>query len=121
MGGNVWLAAGALGAALAVSAGAFGAHALRARLDERALALWSTASQYLMYGSLVLLAVGLAVRAGLPSAARAGWPLLVGTVVFSGTVGALALGGPRWLGAVTPVGGTLMIAGLLLFAWAAIR
>jgi uncharacterized membrane protein YgdD (TMEM256/DUF423 family) len=119
--GSGWLATGALGAALAVAAGAFGAHALRARLDPRALELWATAAQYLMYGSLALLAVGLATRSGLVGAGRAGWALLAGTLLFSGTVGALALGGPRWLGAVTPLGGTLMIAGFALLAWSAIR
>ena len=101
--------------------GAFGAHALRARLDARSLELWGTAAQYLMYGALAVLAVGLAVRGGLTAASRAGWALGAGTALFSGTVAALALGGPRWLGALTPVGGTLMIAGFLLFAWAALR
>lgn len=116
-----WLGAGALGCALAVVLGAFGAHALRDRLDARALELWATAAQYLMYGSLGLLAIGLATRAGVAGAPRAGWALAAGTLVFSGTVAGLALGGPRWLGAVTPVGGTLMIAGFLLLAWAALR
>jgi uncharacterized membrane protein YgdD (TMEM256/DUF423 family) len=118
MGG--WVAAGALGCALAVVAGAFGAHALAGRLDERALQLWETAARYLMYGSLGLVLVGLAA-ARWPGAERAAWALLAGTVVFAGTVAALALGGPRWLGAVTPLGGTLMIVGFLLFAWTAWR
>lgn len=117
--GSAWVATGALGCALAVALGAFGAHALRARLDARSLELWSTAAQYLMYGALGVLAAGLAIRGGLPAAARAAWALAAGTAVFAGTVAALALGGPRWLGAVTPIGGTLMIAGFLLLAWAA--
>ena len=50
----------------------------------------------------------------------AGWCLFVGSLIFSGTVFALALGSPRWLGAITPLGGTLLIAGFLLFAWAAV-
>ena len=50
-----------------------------------------------------------------------GWCLALGTLVFSGTVASLALGGPRWLGAITPLGGLLMIAGLALFGWAALR
>ena len=116
-----WTAAGALLAALAVAAGAFGAHALAARLDARALALWETAARYLMYCGLGLALLGLFARQAPPSTAlrAAGWCLLAGAVVFSGTVFALALGGPRWLGAVTPIGGTLLIAGFLLFAWAA--
>jgi uncharacterized membrane protein YgdD (TMEM256/DUF423 family) len=117
-----WFALGAFGAALAVVAGAFGAHALAARLDAHSLSLWETAARYLMYGALGILAVGLAGR---PSPLRgsdaAAWCLLAGTLIFSGTVGALALGGPRWLGAVTPVGGLLLIAGFALFGLAALR
>ena len=117
-----WIATGALLAALAVAAGAFGAHALAARLDPRALALWETAARYLMYGGLGLALLGLLARQGpTRGAGAAGWCLFLGSVVFSGTVFALALGGPRWLGAVTPLGGTLLIVGFLLFAWAALR
>jgi uncharacterized membrane protein YgdD (TMEM256/DUF423 family) len=117
-----WIAVGAVGGALAVVAGAFGAHALGEKLGPRELGLWETASRYLMYGSLALVLVGLfagqGARRGIEGAA---WCLGLGTAVFSGTVFALALGGPRWLGAVTPVGGTLLIVGFLLFAWAAGR
>jgi uncharacterized membrane protein YgdD (TMEM256/DUF423 family) len=119
-----WLFLGAAGCALAVIAGAFGAHALAARLEPRELQLWETAARYLMYGSFALALVGLFGRqAGGPrrGIAAAGWCLLAGGALFSGTVFALALGGPRWLGAVTPLGGTLMIAGFLIFAWAALR
>lgn len=109
---------GFLGLALAVAAGAFGAHTLGERLDARSLELWETACRYLTYGSLGIVVAGLA--AGVWSAA--GWSrpalcLLVGTAVFSGSVGGLALGGPRWLGAVTPIGGTLMIVGFAWLAW----
>jgi uncharacterized membrane protein YgdD (TMEM256/DUF423 family) len=114
---------GALCCALAVVAGAFGAHGLAARLDARSLQLWETAARYLMYGGLGQAAVGILAAAGeggrggrLGSAA--GVSLLGGTIVFSGTLAALALGGPRWLSAVTPLGGLLVIAGFLLLAWA---
>lgn len=117
-----WIAIGALGCALAVAAGAFGAHGLRSRLDAEALALWETAARYLMYGSLGLLAIGLYERfSGGGGVGGAAMVLAAGVAVFSLTVGALALGGPRWLGAVTPLGGVLMIAGLVMFAWAAWR
>jgi uncharacterized membrane protein YgdD (TMEM256/DUF423 family) len=117
-----WIFLGALLGAVSVIAGAFGAHALAARLEPRSLELWETAARYLMYGALSLILVGLFARQG---AARgvtgAGWCLLLGSLIFSGTVFALALGSPRWLGAVTPIGGTLLIAGFLIFAWAALR
>ncbi len=117
-----WISIGAFGAALAVIGGAFGAHALADRLDPHHLALWDTAARYLMYGALSLILVGLAARGA--SSGRygaAGWCVATGTLVFSGTVAGIALGGPRLLGAVTPLGGLLMIAGLAVFGWAALR
>ncbi len=122
-----WIAGGALCCALAVLAGAFGAHGLKARLDAESLALWETAARYLMYAALGLVAIGstalhVAGR-GLPTSGldAAAVCLLAGGLVFSGTVAVLALGGPRWLGAVTPLGGLSMVAGFVLFAVAALR
>ena len=116
-----WIFLGAMGGALSVALGAFGAHGLASRLDARGLELWETAARYLMYGSIALVLVGLYGQPGARRADAAGWCLLLGSLIFSGTVAALALGGPRILGAVTPIGGTLMIAGFLLFAWATLR
>lgn len=111
-------AAGAFACALAVIAGAFGAHALRGRLDTGDLALWETAARYLMYGGFGMLAAGAGRwRHGGPAAVMLG----AGAAVFSGTVFALALGSPRWLGAVTPLGGLLLIAGFLTLAVGALR
>ena len=108
--------------ALAVVAGAFGAHGLKARLTPDALALWETAARYLIYAGFGLTLLGLAARqAPRPGFDWAAAGLLIGAVVFSGTVAALALGGPRWLGAVTPLGGLLLVAGFALFAWTAFR
>lgn len=119
---GIILAGGALWCALAVAAGAFGAHALADRLDVRSLALWETAARYLMYGGLGAALVGMAgVQWPRDGLVYAGISLLAGALVFSGTVGAIALGAPRWLGAVTPIGGLLMIAGFLVFAWTAVR
>jgi len=116
------LAASALLAAAAVAAGAFGAHGLAGRLGERELALWETSARYAMYAALAGLALATASRTLLDGrGAAAIATLLVGGLVFSVTVGALALGAPRWLGAVTPLGGIAMIAGLTLFALAALR
>ena len=117
-----WIFVGALCGALAVIAGAFGAHALSARLAPHELQLWETAARYLMYGGLALVLVGLfGAQGARRGVAAAGWCLLAGSAVFSGTVFGLALGGPRWLGAITPIGGTLLIAGFLIFAWAALK
>jgi len=117
-----WIFIGALLGAVAVIAGAFGAHGLADRLDAHSLALWETAARYLMYGAFALVLVGLLGRQGaVRGVAGAGWCLLAGSLIFSGTVAVLALGGPRWLGAVTPLGGTLLIVGFLLFAWAALK
>ncbi|HEY0783591.1 MAG TPA: DUF423 domain-containing protein [Thermoanaerobaculia bacterium] len=116
-----WIAIGALCGALAVMAGAFGAHGLAERLDARSLGLWETAARYLMYSALAQLAVGLLVRQGVSRADGAGWCFLVGGVLFSGSVFALALGGPRIVGAVTPLGGLLLIGGFLALGWVALR
>ena len=108
--------------AIAVAAGAFGAHALRSRLDVASLAVWETAVRYLALGGLGLLATGLAARTR-PSRGwtLAGTCLSTGALVFSSTLATLALGGPRWLGMVTPLGGLLLIVGFLAMALAAAR
>jgi uncharacterized membrane protein YgdD (TMEM256/DUF423 family) len=119
-----WIFLGALLGAVSVIAGAFGAHALAARLEPRELALWETAARYLMYGAFAIILLGLFGRQGSAKGVAvegAGWFLLAGSLLFSGTVFALALGSPRWLGAVTPIGGILLILGFLLFAWAALN
>jgi uncharacterized membrane protein YgdD (TMEM256/DUF423 family) len=109
--------AGAVSAFLAVAAGAFGAHALRARLPADLLAVFETAARYQMYHALALLAVAiLAARwPGMPMRA-AGWLFIGGTAVFSGSLYLLALSGTRWLGAVTPLGGLLFLAGWIALA-----
>jgi uncharacterized membrane protein YgdD (TMEM256/DUF423 family) len=119
--GHLFIAIGALFAAGAAGAGAFGAHGLADRLEPRQLELWETAARYLMYSALGLIAVGTLERLWAAKLlVAAGWTLLAGAVIFSGTVFALALGAPRALGAVTPIGGLLLIAGFLLLAWAAL-
>ena len=112
------VAAGATLAGLAVVLGAFGAHALKSRLGAESLGWWQTAVQYQMWHALAVLGLGLAGRGWLRLPA---WLLVAGALVFSGILYAMALGGPRWLGVVTPVGGLAMIAGWALLAWRASR
>jgi len=114
---NLGLIAGVL-AALGVAAGAFGAHALRARLDPAALALFETAARYhLLHGLAAVVAATRAEGPGGSTAARAGWWFVAGTLLFAGSLYALAAGAPRVLGAVTPFGGLAFILGWLTLAW----
>jgi len=117
-----WLVLGAVNAFLSVAAGAFGAHALKARLPPDLLVIFETGARYHMYHALGLLAVGLlALLRPSPLLNGAGWAMLVGIVLFSGSLYALALSGVRVLGAVTPLGGLGFLAGWTLFAIAAWR
>ena len=120
---KLFLAAGGLAALAAVALGAFGAHALKTRLSTETLALWHTGVEYHAYHALGLLAVGL-VAAQLPESMLlkwSGWLMLAGIVLFSGSLYALALSGERWLGVITPVGGTAFIAAWALFVAAVLR
>src|SRR3990170_4214956 len=110
-------ALGALLAALAVAAGAFGAHALQPRIPTDRLATYETAVRYQLYHALALLVLAWALERGPSAGLQLGaWLLLAGIVVFSGTLYPLALGAPRWLGAVTPLGGLCLIGGWLVVA-----
>jgi uncharacterized membrane protein YgdD (TMEM256/DUF423 family) len=122
-GGKALVALGALLAAAAVALGAFGAHALKARLATDALALWQTAAQYHFWHALGVIAAGLALAhfPGNGWLRAAGLLLALGVLVFSGSLYALALSGARWLGALTPFGGMAFILGWLAFAVGALR
>jgi uncharacterized membrane protein YgdD (TMEM256/DUF423 family) len=128
---RTWLAIGALLGALAVAAGAFGAHGLKGALaadgslsdiDQQQLANWETAARYQMYHAPALLAVGfVAARGKSRLVPLAGGSFLLGTIIFSGCLFALVLTGQSWLGAVVPIGGTLLIIGWVCLAAAAWR
>jgi uncharacterized membrane protein YgdD (TMEM256/DUF423 family) len=106
----------ALVGALAVGCGAFGAHALKAILDPAALAVWNTGAHYHLVHAVLLAA--LALRGPQDRGGdRAWWLVLAGVGLFSGSLYALAWSGIRWLGAVTPIGGVLLIAGWLQLGW----
>lgn len=119
---RLFLAIGSLSAGIAVAAGAFGAHALRARLGPADLATFETGARYQMYHALALIAVAWVAHqwpGTLPRAA--GWLFVLGTLVFSGSLYTLVLTGQRWLGAVTPIGGVAFLAGWACLALAALR
>jgi uncharacterized membrane protein YgdD (TMEM256/DUF423 family) len=106
--------------AVGVALGAFGAHALREVLLDKRLDWWQTAQQYQVWHALALVLVGLLDPQGDRHRLSA-WLFLAGTLVFSGTLYAMALGGPTWLGAVTPLGGASFIAGWLALAMKAAK
>jgi uncharacterized membrane protein YgdD (TMEM256/DUF423 family) len=108
---------------VAVAAGAFGAHALKARLAPDLLATWQTAVLYHALHALALFGLGLLMlhwpeRSDL---ALAGWLLVAGVALFSGSLYALAITGTRALGAITPFGGLAFLAAWLVLAWAVWR
>jgi uncharacterized membrane protein YgdD (TMEM256/DUF423 family) len=117
---TVFFRLGAFSGFIAVAAGAFGAHALRTRLTPELLAVFETGARYQMYHAFGLLAVAWAVsRWPGPLPTWAGWLFAGGTLLFSGSLYALALSGVRWLGAITPFGGAAFLAGWLCLALAA--
>ena len=118
---RLFTALGGLFGATAVVAGAFGAHALRARLDPRLLEAFQTAARYQMYHALALFAVAWAIGCHRKWGTAAGSLLAGGTVLFSGSLYALALTGHRWLGAVTPFGGLALILGWLCLTLAVLN
>jgi len=112
---RLWLGIAAVNGALAVAAGAFAAHGLRGHLAPEMLSAWETGARYHMYHAL---AMALAALAG------SRWsPMLFlgGIVLFCGSLYGLALGGPGWLGPVTPLGGALLIAGWICLALSSFR
>lgn len=115
--------AGGLGF-LAVALGAFGSHGLSAHFEANPglEATFNTANQYHMAHALALIGVAWAVsRWGAPHIVWAGWAMLAGVVIFSGSLYLLSLTGARWLGAVTPVGGVFFLAGWALLIVGAAR
>ena len=119
---RVWIGLAAAYGFLAVACGAFGAHALRARLDADLLAVWRTAVEYHFYHALALFALG--IYASLRPARAldvAGMCFAAGIVLFSGSLYALTLTGVRALGAITPIGGLLFLAGWGALGWSVWR
>ena len=120
---RLFIVTGCIAALLAVALGAFGAHALKARIAPEMLSAYQTGVEYHFYHALGMILVGLAAL-HLPESALlkgAGWAMLSGIVLFSGSLYLLSSTGMRWLGAVTPIGGVSFLAAWGLFAAAVIK
>ena len=129
---SFWIRVGAIWGFLAVAIGAFGAHGLKDRfkslgdqfgplVTERPEGIFQTATHYHAFCALAILAVGLLAATGRGGTALpvAGWSLLLGSVIFSGSLYVLAATGIKWLGAITPIGGLFMLVGWVALAIAA--
>jgi uncharacterized membrane protein YgdD (TMEM256/DUF423 family) len=119
---KLFITLASLSGMLAVVLGAFGAHALKGKLDDHALGIFETAVQYHFYHSFALLAVGV-IALNQPQTAMlksSGWLFSLGILVFCGSLYILSITGVRWLGAITPLGGLAFIGGwacLAATAW----
>ena len=111
-----WIGIAAINLAIAVALGAFGAHGIKDMVDAQQLEWWHTATLYLFIHALGLLLVGILIRLNIAVQTTA-WLLQVGVIIFAGSLFAMTLGAPRWFGAITPIGGVLMIVG---WAWLAL-
>lgn len=120
---NFFLLVASLNGFLAVALGTFGSHGLKARLSEHYLGVWQTAVQYHFYHALILCVVGILWHRSTGSGwlNSAGYLFMAGIVLFCGSLYWLALGGPRWLGPVTPAGGLCFLLGWVCLMMSALR
>jgi uncharacterized membrane protein YgdD (TMEM256/DUF423 family) len=116
-----FISLGSLNAALAVILGAFGAHALKSKIQPEALEIFQTGVQYHLYHSLGLILIGIIYRVGKLSTAInfSGWMMVIGMILFSGSLYILSITGIRSIGMITPIGGILLVISwiLLAIAW----
>jgi uncharacterized membrane protein YgdD (TMEM256/DUF423 family) len=119
---RVFFVLGAVSAFLGVAAGAFGAHALKSRVEPDMLVVFEVGVRYQMYHAFALIACAWAVSKWPGTLVNtSGWLFVAGTIVFSGSLYALSLSGVRWLGAITPLGGFAFLGGWICLAAAAVR
>ncbi|KYC62473.1 DUF423 domain-containing protein [Heyndrickxia coagulans] len=120
---NIFVFFGALNACISVALGAFGAHGLKGIMDQKYLDIWETGVRYEMYHALGLIAIGI-LSGTLKSSALlswSGWLMLIGIVLFSGSLYVLSLTKISVLGAITPIGGVAFLASWILLAIAAVK
>lgn len=122
---KLFIIAGAINGFLAVAFGAFGAHALKEKLSEKYLAIWETAVQYQMFHALALIAIGILMSSKIlgpvSSLNTAGYLILAGIILFSGSLYVLSLSGIGVLGAITPIGGVAFLVGWIMIIVAAAK
>lgn len=120
-----FIIAGAVNAFLAVAFGAFGAHALKEKLSEKYLAIWETAVQYQMYHAIGIIVIGIlmstSIIGNVSQLSWAGYLMLAGIVIFSGSLYVLSLSGIGVLGAITPIGGVAFLAAWVLVIIAVVK
>ncbi|MBE4907709.1 DUF423 domain-containing protein [Bacillus luteolus] len=120
---KLFILLGAINAFLAVALGAFGAHGLEGKISEKYLKTWNTGVTYQMFHATGLFIVGilLAKAPGAGMLNTAGWLMLIGIILFSGSLYVLSTTGIKVLGAITPLGGLAFLAAWLLVGIVAIR
>ncbi|MEK4027667.1 MULTISPECIES: DUF423 domain-containing protein [Bacillaceae] len=120
---KLFIIIGAINAFLSVALGAFGAHGLEGKVEPKYLEIWKTGVQYQMFHALGMVLVGILIGQVQFSSMLnwSGWMMLIGTVIFSGSLYALTLSGIKVLGAITPIGGVAFLVGWVLLVLAAIK
>ena len=120
-----FIIAGAINAFLAVAFGAFGAHALKEKLSEKYLAIWETAVQYQMYHAIGLIVIGILMSSSIignvSQLSWAGYLMLAGIIVFSGSLYVLSLSGIGILGAIPPIGGVMFLGAWIMVIIAVVK
>lgn len=117
---KLFLLAGSVAMALAVALGAFGAHGLKNMLTDEMMDIFETGVKYHFYHAIGLLVIGLVAQHMSESLLLqwSGWMMIVGILIFSGSLYILSIAGIRWMGAITPIGGLCFIISWILLAWA---
>lgn len=119
---KVFVVVGCILGLLSVALGAFGAHGLQDKVEPRMIEVWETAARYQMYHALALFAAAWVLQQTQHTGATvAGWSFIAGTLIFSGSLYVMVLSGVKWLGAITPIGGTVMIVGWVALLVAAVK